>query len=77
MRSSPVRCIVEFTDGTERTYEPIGGFVSSPRMSGDGKLSPIVMDLIFQPGEGAPIEHVATIPLINVRQYRLEPIGHG
>lgn len=74
MRPSSVRCVVEFTDGTERVYEPIGGFASSPRMSGDGKLAPVVMDLVYQSSPGVPIEHVATIPLVNVRQYRLEAL---
>lgn len=73
MQFSAVRVIVEFMDGEERTYEPVGGAVSSPRMSGDGKLAPVVMDLIYKSGEFGDTKHLATIPLVNVRQYRVEP----
>jgi hypothetical protein len=74
MMFSAVRCIVEFMDGETRTYEPVGGAALSPRMSGDGKSPPVVMDLIYKSGEYGDTTHLATIPLVNVRSYRVEPL---
>lgn len=74
MGFSSVRVIVDFMDGETRVYEPVGGAESSPRMSGDGRHPPVVMDLIYKSGEFGNTKHLATIPLANVRQYRIEPL---
>lgn len=74
MRFSAIRVHVEFMDGEKRTYGPVGGAIVSPRISGDGKLASVVMDLIYKSGEFGDTKHLATIPLVNVREYRCEAI---
>lgn len=71
---SAVRCIVEFMDGEVRTYEPIGGATDSPKLTGDGYLAPVLLEMFYKTGEYGAIEHVAAVPLTSIRQYRLEPL---
>lgn len=68
-----VRVIVEFMDGVERTYEPVGGACDSPRLAGDGS-STSVLELGHKSSAGARLVHLATLPLVNVRSYRMEPL---
>lgn len=69
MQFVSVKCIVEFMDGTERVYKPVGGATESPQITDSG-----CMNLIYKTGEYGDTKHLATIPLINVRQYWLEPL---
>ena len=69
-----VRVVVEFMDGETRRYEPVGGSIKSPCMGGDGRSSPVVMELVHKSGEFGDLKHIATIPLVNVREYRMEPL---
>jgi hypothetical protein len=69
-----VRVIVEFMDGETRTYEPVGGVVLSPILTGGpGGNIPATLEMSHQAGAGAAQKHVANIPLCNIRSYRVEP----
>lgn len=69
---SPVRVIVEYMDGETRTFGPVGGCVSSPRITGDGTPGGVLLEMLMKSGQGAPTVHVASVPLVNIRTYRLE-----
>jgi hypothetical protein len=69
---SDVRVIVEFMDGVTRTYGPVGGVMNSPMLTGDGH-NVVTLEMLHQSGVEAIKKHVANIPLMNIREYRLEP----
>lgn len=70
---SDIRVIVEFIDGETRTYEPVGGSMSSPILTGDGSNA-VMLEMSHQSGSGTYKKHVASVPLCNIRSYRLEPL---
>lgn len=56
---------VEFMDGEKRSYS-CGGILSPQR----ALLESVSLLVMWeQNGEGAPLQHVATLPLHNIRQY--------
>lgn len=67
------RVIVEFIDGETRTYEPVGGSMDSPLLTGSGGVA-VTLEMSHQSGAGAIPKHVANLPLCNIRSYRLEPM---
>jgi hypothetical protein len=69
---SAVRVIVEYMDGEIRSFGPVGGSVVSPKITGDGSNA-VLLEMMVKTGQGARIEHVASVPLVNIRTYRLEP----
>lgn len=70
---APVRVIVEYMDGESRTFGPVGGFTVSPKIAGDGSPGGVLLEMLMKNGQGAPIVHVASVPLCNIRTYRLAP----
>lgn len=75
MMYSAVRLIVEYMAGETRVFERVGGAMNSPVVAGDGLGNPgsnVVLNVAFKPGHAAPAEHLATIPLCNIRMYRVE-----
>jgi hypothetical protein len=69
---APVGVIVEYMDGESRTFGPVGGFAASPRITGDGHNA-VLLEMLMKDGQGAPVVHVASVPLCNIRTYRLAP----
>lgn len=67
------RVIVEFIDGETRTYEPVGGSMDSPLLTGSGGIA-VTLEMCHQSGAGATQTHIANVPLCNIRSYRLEPM---
>lgn len=66
-----VRVHVEFMDGVKRTYEPVGGSLASPKIAGDGS-SAVLLEMVYKSGEHGDFKHVAALPLVNIREYRIE-----
>lgn len=71
VRFAQVRVHVEFMDGEKRTYEPVGGAIDSPRISGDG-MTPVLLEMGYKSGEFGDLTHIAALPLSNIREYRIE-----
>lgn len=71
VRFAQVRVIVEFMDGEKRTYEPVGGSLSSPKITGDGN-TPVLLEMGYKTGEFGDTRHIAALPLTNIREYRIE-----
>lgn len=65
------KVVVEFMDGETRTYSPVGGAMRSPTLTGDGN-SVVTLQMEHQSGAGAGRRHVASVPLCNIRSYRVE-----
>lgn len=68
----PVTVHVEFMDGRKRAYWPVGGFVNSPEFSGEGEIA-VALLLTHVGGPSVPVDHVASIPLMQIRQWRIDP----
>ncbi len=77
LRGGDIKVTVEFMDGEKRVYSPVGGAMTSPTVAGDGLGaigSNVVLNIGHQAEAGAPMTHLATIPLMNIREYRCEPL---
>jgi hypothetical protein len=58
---------VTYTDDRIDVFPKVGGMTRGPEVI-DG-----VLHLRYQNGEMAPLEHVASLPLTNIRKWEMQP----